>query len=121
MRDLRKWANSVVPVMTAAREDFAGDTPASTDGGDFSRNGATRETPPGDTYRNASLVNFVYPESQEKMRTALGEVRAHFGEKHPLVIDGKETWTDKLLKSVNPSSPDKIIGYVAEAGMPEAE
>jgi RHH-type transcriptional regulator, proline utilization regulon repressor / proline dehydrogenase / delta 1-pyrroline-5-carboxylate dehydrogenase len=85
------------------------------------RNGATLETPPGDTYKNASLVNFVYPESQEKMRTALREVRAHFGQKHPLVIDGKEIWTDKLLKSVNPSSPDEIIGYVAEAGIPEAE
>ncbi|HKR52974.1 MAG TPA: proline dehydrogenase family protein [Chthoniobacterales bacterium] len=84
------------------------------------RNGATLETP-GDTYKNASLVNFVYPECQENMRNALREVRAHFGQKHPLVIDGKEIWTDKLLKSVNPSSPDEIIGYVAEAGIPEAE
>ncbi|HET7227571.1 MAG TPA: aldehyde dehydrogenase family protein, partial [Chthoniobacterales bacterium] len=55
------------------------------------------------------------------MRTALREVRAHFGQKHPLVIDGKEIWTDKLLKSVNPSAPDEIVGYVAEAGIPEAE
>src|SRR4029434_4369134 len=79
------------------------------------------ETPPGDTYKNASLVNFVYPECQEKMRTALREVRARFGQKHPLVIDGKEIWTDKLLKSVNPSAPDEIIGYVAEAGIPDTE
>ncbi len=85
------------------------------------RNGATLETPPGDTYKNASLVNFVDPESQEKMRIALREVRARFGQKHPLVIDGQEIWTDKLLKSVNPSLPDEIVGYVAEAGIPEAE
>ena len=119
LRDPRELVNGVVPA--AERGGLAGDTPASTGASDFSRNGATLETPPGDTYKNASLVNFVYPECQEKMRTALREVRARFGQKHPLVIDGKEIWTDKLLKSVNPSAPDEIIGYVAEAGIPETE
>jgi RHH-type proline utilization regulon transcriptional repressor/proline dehydrogenase/delta 1-pyrroline-5-carboxylate dehydrogenase len=119
LRDPRELVNGVVPA--AGREGLAGDTPASTGVSDFSRNGATLETPPGDAYKNASLVNFVYPECQEKMRTALREVRARFGQKHPLVIDGKEIWTDKLLKSVNPSAPDEIIGYVAEAGIPETE
>ena len=119
LRDPRELVNGVVPA--AGREGLAGDTPASTGVSDFSRNGATLEMPPGDTYKNASLVNFVYPECQEKMRTALREVRARFGQKHPLVIDGKEVWTDKLLKSVNPSAPDEIIGYVAEAGIPETE
>ena len=92
-----------------ARDDGAG------------RNGATLEMPPGETYKNASLTNFVHLESQEKMRTALREVRARFGQKHPLVIDGKEVWTDKLLPSLNPSWPDQIVGLVAEAGIPEAE
>jgi RHH-type proline utilization regulon transcriptional repressor/proline dehydrogenase/delta 1-pyrroline-5-carboxylate dehydrogenase len=99
-------------------DNFATDSAAAT--ANFSRNGATPEMP-CDAYKNASLVNFVYPECQEKMRTALREVRAHFGQKYPLVIDGKEIWTDKLLKSVNPSAPDEIVGYVAEAGIPEAE
>jgi RHH-type proline utilization regulon transcriptional repressor/proline dehydrogenase/delta 1-pyrroline-5-carboxylate dehydrogenase len=122
LRDPRELVNGVVAAVPAAgREDLAGETPASTGASDFSRNGATLETSEGDTYKNASLVNFAYPECQEKMRTALREVRAHFGQKHPLVIDGKEIWTDKLLKSVNPSAPDEIIGYVAEAGIPEAE
>ncbi|PYL99204.1 MAG: L-glutamate gamma-semialdehyde dehydrogenase, partial [Verrucomicrobia bacterium] len=85
------------------------------------RNGATRETLPADTYRNASLTNFVYPESQGRMRVALRDVRARFGQKYPVVIDGKEIWTDKLLPSLNPSAPDQIIGFIAEAGIPEAE
>ena len=55
------------------------------------------------------------------MRAALRDVRARFGQKYPLVIDGKEIWTDKLLPSLNPSAPDQIIGFVAEAGIPEAE
>ena len=33
----------------------------------------------------------------------------------------KKIWTDKLLPSLNPSAPDQIIGFVAEAGIPEAE
>ena len=121
LRDPRELLNGAVEaaVSAAPTDDFAADTAAAT--ADFSRNGATPEAPPGDSYKNASLVNFVLPESQEKMRTALREVRAHFGQKHPLVIDGKEIWTDKLLKSVNPSAPAEIIGYVAEAGIPEAE
>src|SRR5207245_5418241 len=110
LRDPRELMNGA--------DNFTADTDAAT--ANFSRNGATPETP-GDPYKNASLVNFVDPECQEKMRTALREVRARFGQKHPLVIDGKEIWTDKLLKSVNPSAPDEIIGYVAEAGIPEAE
>ena len=55
------------------------------------------------------------------MRAALRDVRARFGQKYPLVIDGKEIWTDKLLPSLNPSAPDQIVGFVAEAGIPEAE
>ena len=121
LRDPRELLNGAVEAAVSAgpMDDFAADAAAAA--ANYSRNGATLETPPGDTYKNASLVNFVYPKSQEKMRAALGEVRAHFGGKHPLVIDGKEIWTDKLLKSVNPSSPAKIIGYIAEAGIPEAE
>jgi len=104
-------AGSLGPSRTGifARDDGAG------------RNGANREMPPSDTYKNASLTNFVYPESQEKMRAAVREVRARFGQKYPLVIDGKEVWTDKLLPSLNPSAPDQIVGLVAEAGIPEAE
>jgi RHH-type transcriptional regulator, proline utilization regulon repressor / proline dehydrogenase / delta 1-pyrroline-5-carboxylate dehydrogenase len=85
------------------------------------KNGASTESPPGDIYENSPLVNFVYQESQEKMRTALREVRNRFGEKYPLVIGGEKVWTDKLTPSVNPSAPKEVVGYVAEAGIPEAE
>src|SRR5437588_7556749 len=119
LRDPRDLVNGAVEVAVSAApvQGFAGDTRAP----DFSRNGATPEMPPGDTYKNASLTNFVHPESQEKMRAALRDVRARFGRKYPLVIDGKEVWTDKLLPSLNPSAPDQVVGLVAEAGIPEAE
>src|SRR6266436_5526372 len=79
------------------------------------------EQPPGDVYKNSPLVNFVYKESQEKMQAALREVRNRFGRKFPLVINGEKIWTDKLTPSVNPSAPNEIVGYAAEAGIPEAE
>lgn len=97
--------------------DLAGKTSSDRKG----RNGVTLETPPGDTYENAPLVNFVHAEVQEKMRGALREVRARFGQKYPLVVDGRKIWTDKLMPSVNPSAPSEVVGFVAEAGIPEAD
>jgi len=92
------------------------------------KNGRAR--PPGapeleqvrdDVYRNAPLMSFAYKDSQEKMQTALREVRKRFGEKYPLVIGGEKVWTDELTPSVNPSAPNEIVGYGSEAGIPEAE
>ena len=85
------------------------------------RNGASRAAPPGDIFEDSPLVNFVYKESQEKMQAALRDVRSRFGRKFPLVINGEKIWTNKLTPSVNPSAPDEIVGYAAEAGIPEAE
>jgi len=79
------------------------------------------EQPPGDVYKNSPLVNFVYKESQEQIQAALRDVRNRFGRKFPLVINGEKIWTDKLTPSVNPSAPNEIVGYAAEAGIPEAE
>ncbi len=87
-----------------------------------SRNGAAdRETPPGDSYTNAPLVDFVHEDSQLKMRAALRDVRARFGQKYPLVINGRKIATDKYMPSVNPSSPDEIVGSVAEGTIAHAD
>ena len=86
-----------------------------------SPDGASHEGSPGDTYKNSPLVNFVYKESQEQMQAALRDIRNRFGQKFPLIINGERIWTDTLTPSVNPSAPDQIVGYAAEAGIPEAE
>jgi RHH-type proline utilization regulon transcriptional repressor/proline dehydrogenase/delta 1-pyrroline-5-carboxylate dehydrogenase len=84
-------------------------------------NGVSRETPPGDTYENASLVNFVHPQAQEKMRAALAQVRAQLGKKYPIVIQGNRIWTDNTIPSLNPTNPHEVVGHLATAGIPEAE
>src|SRR5437016_206384 len=81
----------------------------------------TPKTQPGAPYDNAPLTNFALPENQEKMRAALREQRKQFGRKVPLTINGEKIWTDKMFSSVNPSQPDQIVGYAAEANIPEAE
>ena len=88
---------------------------------EVSSNGASLDTPPGDTYENAPLVNFVYEQNQDRMREALAHVRTQLGQKYPLVINGEKVWTDKTIASINPSSPEDVVGHVAEAGIPEAE
>src|SRR5207302_241905 len=52
------------------------------------------DTAPDDVYRNSPLVNFVYKDSQDKMRSALREARQRFGEKYPLVIGGEKVWNE---------------------------
>src|SRR5438552_1575302 len=86
-----------------------------------SSDGASLDTPAGDTYENAPLVNFVYEQNQDRMREALAHVRTQLGQKYPPVINGEKVWTEKTIASINPSSPEDVVGHVAEAGIPEAE
>jgi RHH-type proline utilization regulon transcriptional repressor/proline dehydrogenase/delta 1-pyrroline-5-carboxylate dehydrogenase len=48
-------------------------------------------------------------------------MRSQLGKKYPLVIDGKRIWMGKMIASINPSSPDQVVGHLCEAGIPEAE
>jgi RHH-type proline utilization regulon transcriptional repressor/proline dehydrogenase/delta 1-pyrroline-5-carboxylate dehydrogenase len=88
---------------------------------EVSSDGASLDTPAGDTYENAPLVNFVYEQNQDRMRESLAHVRTQLGQKYPLVINGEKVWTEKTIASINPTSPEDVVGHVAEAGIPEAE
>src|SRR6476619_1289254 len=85
------------------------------------RNGQSLDTPPGDTYENSPLVNFVHEKARTRMRSAIEEMRPKLGTKYPIVIDGKKIWTDNLIDSINPSSPTQVVGAVAEATIEHAE
>src|SRR5438270_3881827 len=88
---------------------------------EVSSDGASLDTPPGDTYENAALVNFAYTQNQDRMREAVPHVRTQLGQKYPLVINGERVWTENTIASINPTNPDQVVGHVAEAGIPEAE
>ena len=89
--------------------------------GSNQKNGASLRAAAGDIFRNAPLVSFIYKDSQDKMQSALREVRKRFGEKHSLYIGGEKVWTDHLTPSVNPTEPTEIVGYGTDAGVDEAE
>src|SRR5213079_1183135 len=89
--------------------------------GSNQKNGASLRAAAGDIFRNAPLVSFIYKDSQDKMQSALREVRKRFGEKHSLYIGGEKVWTDHLTPSVNPAEPTEIVGYGTDAGVDEAE
>jgi RHH-type proline utilization regulon transcriptional repressor/proline dehydrogenase/delta 1-pyrroline-5-carboxylate dehydrogenase len=102
---LRRNRNGVLPSINATRNMTT----------------TTPKTQAGASYENAPLTNFALPDNREKMRAALREQRKQFGRKVPLTINGEKLLTDKMFSSVNPSQPDQIVGYAAEAGIPEAE
>ena len=87
----------------------------------YSSNGASADTPPGDTYENAPLANFVYRQSQDAMRAAIEDVRKTLGKKYPLVIDGEKIWTNNTIASINPTNPDQVVGHQAHGEIPEGE
>src|SRR4051812_47347847 len=107
---------SAIPAPTGKRN--AGETAAAAA---QSRNGQSLDTPPGDTYRNSPLVNFVHEKGRERMRSAINEMRAKLGQKYPIVIDGQKIWSDNFIDSINPSSPNQVVGAVAEAHVEHAE
>src|SRR5215469_5852254 len=83
--------------------------------------GASLNATAGHSFRNAPLVSFIYKDNQDKMQSALSEVRKRLGEKYPLYIGGEKIWTDNLTPSVNPAEPTEIVGYGTEATIDEAE
>ena len=85
------------------------------------KNDASLHATVGHSFRNAPLVSFIYKDSQDKMQSALREVRQRLGEKYPLYIGGEKIWSDNLTPSVNPAEPTEIVGYGTEAGVDEAE
>jgi len=95
--------------------------PVASIAGSNQKNGASLRAAAGDIFRNAPLVSFIYKDSQDKMESALREVRKRLGEKHPLYIGGEKIWTDHLTPSVNPAEPTEIVGYGTDAGVDEAE
>src|SRR6516225_3998897 len=96
-------------------------TEIGTSSGPNQKNDASLNATAGHSFRNAPLVSFIYKDNQDKMQSALHEVRKRLGEKYPLYIGGEKILTDNLTPSVNPAEPTEIVGYGTEASIDEAE
>jgi 1-pyrroline-5-carboxylate dehydrogenase len=69
-------------------------------------------------FRNEPFTDFSQEANRRAMFEALARVESEFGREYPLLIGGKPQTTGDLLKSVNPSQTDQVVGW-AHRGGPE--
>jgi len=64
---------------------------------------------------NEPVNSFVNPVDREAQFKAIEAVEASFGRRYPIVIGGQEFFTDKEIKSINPSDTSQVVGLAASA------
>jgi 1-pyrroline-5-carboxylate dehydrogenase len=77
-----------------------------------------RTIPP---FKNEVIKSFQDPADAAAMRTALGAVKARFGQHYPLVIDGERIETEKKIRSLNPARPGEVVGLTSSASQEQAK
>ncbi|MGM0495518.1 MAG: L-glutamate gamma-semialdehyde dehydrogenase, partial [Bacillota bacterium] len=73
------------------------------------------------SYKTESLTDFQNPENRVAYQEGIKKVRGYLGEKYPLIINGERVFTKRMVKSVNPSKHNEVIGEISQAGMDEAK
>ncbi|MBE3587560.1 MAG: L-glutamate gamma-semialdehyde dehydrogenase [Thermoanaerobacteraceae bacterium] len=66
-------------------------------------------------FKNEPLTDFSREENRQQMLAAIGMVRSRLGRDYPLIIGGKEIFTDEKITSINPSRHNEVIGRVSRA------
>lgn len=71
-------------------------------------------------FSNEPIKVYTDPADVAAMQAALASVKAGFGKKYPLVIDGERIFTDKTIPSLNPSNPGDVVGDISAASLEQA-
>lgn len=69
---------------------------------------------------NEPYADFSKAENRAAMQAAMEKVRGELGRGYPLLLAGERISTGSLLKSVNPSHPDQVVGAHQKATAAEA-
>ena len=72
-------------------------------------------------FRNEPLTDFTIADNRRLMQEALQTARKDFGRKYPLVIGGREIWTEQEIVSINPARPAEVVGRVAKGTRADAD
>lgn len=72
-------------------------------------------------FSNQTYLNFSDPKILANQKKAIEKVRSNFGKEYPNIINGKEVFTEKKTKSINPANPDEIVGIFQKSGKEDAE
>ncbi|MBC8164785.1 MAG: L-glutamate gamma-semialdehyde dehydrogenase [Bryobacteraceae bacterium] len=67
-------------------------------------------------FRNEPYSDFSHPDVRRIQQTAIDQVRSMLGQEYDLLIAGERIHTGDLLKSINPSNPDELVGAHHKAG-----
>ena len=76
---------------------------------------------PEPPFRNEPHTDFTRADAREKMREAINTVRQELGRHHPLLIGVRQVQTANEQPSLNPAKPSEVVGYLAQAGIEEAD
>lgn len=72
-------------------------------------------------FENAKYFDFSDPEILNKQKNAIKKVKEMLGKEYPNIVGGKEVYTEKKTKSINPGNPKELVGIFQKAGQKEAE
>ena len=76
---------------------------------------------PEPPFRNEPHTDFTRAAARQQMGNALRAERARLGARYPLLIGDQEVRTGAELPSINPAKPSEVVGFVTQAGIPEAD
>ncbi|HXF05633.1 MAG TPA: L-glutamate gamma-semialdehyde dehydrogenase [Blastocatellia bacterium] len=62
-------------------------------------------------FKNEPLTDFTDHNNRLAMEQAIRRVESEFGREYPAIIGGERVTTGDLLKSVNPSNYDEVVGF----------
>jgi 1-pyrroline-5-carboxylate dehydrogenase len=62
-------------------------------------------------FKNEPYADFSDPATRRRMQAAVERVRSELGREYDLLIAGERVKTGDLLKSVNPSHPEQVVGF----------
>ncbi|HEX7737342.1 MAG TPA: L-glutamate gamma-semialdehyde dehydrogenase [Ktedonobacteraceae bacterium] len=71
-------------------------------------------------FKNAPFTDFSQAENRQAQLDALARVKSELGQTHPLIIGGKKIASEATFASINPSSPEQVVGYFASATIEQA-
>lgn len=73
-------------------------------------------------FQNAENTDFTNEKQVQQLKDEIKKLRAEgLGKEYPLVINGKEVYTDDKNVSKNPGKKEEVIGYVSKATKEHAE
>lgn len=82
---------------------------------------AGRSAPPQPSWRGAPLLDFAVGDARQGLTDALALVRAQAGVRYPVLLGDAAVDTPPLAPVVDPAAPDRVLGWVAQAGDAEVQ